>query len=141
MIRRYIGELKNSNIAKAARLLPRKDRTKIAAVVFLQVFFGILDLVGIALVGVLGALAIRGIEGEQAGDRVGLFLNFLNIENETLQFQVTLIGVMAALFLISKTVLSIFFSRKVIYFLSRRGAVISSDLIRKLLGQNLIQVQ
>jgi ABC-type multidrug transport system fused ATPase/permease subunit len=141
MIRRYFGEIRTSNIAKAARLLPRKDRTKIAAVVLLQVFFGVLDLVGIALVGILGALAIRGIEGEQAGDRVGLFLNFLNIENETLQFQVTIIGVMAALFLISKTVLSIFFSRKVIYFLSRRGAVISSDLIRKLLGQNLIQVQ
>lgn len=138
---RLWGKYKSSNIAKAAKLLPRKDRTKIAAVVILQVFFGVLDLVGIALVGILGALAIRGIEGKQAGDRVSLFLNFMRIENETLQYQVTIIGVMAALFLISKTILSIFFSRRVIYFLSRRGAVISSNLIRKLLCQNLIQVQ
>jgi ABC-type multidrug transport system fused ATPase/permease subunit len=136
-----LGKLRNSNIAKAARLLPKRDRTKIIAVVFLQVFFGLLDLLGIALVGILGALAIRGIEGQKAGDRVNQFLNFVNLENQSLQFQVSLIGILAALFLISKTILSIFFSRRVIYFLSRRGAVISSDLIRRLLGQNLIQIQ
>lgn len=141
MKRNLLGDIRNSNIARAARLLPKRDRTKIVAVVFLQVFLGLLDLLGIALIGILGALAIRGIEGQQAGDRVGQFLRLVNLENQSLQFQVSMIGILAAVFLISKTILSIFFSRKVIYFLSRRGAVISSDLIRRLLGQNLIQVQ
>lgn len=133
--------IRSSNIARAARLLPRRDRVKVVAVTFLQVFLGLLDLVGIALIGILGALAIRGIEGRQAGDRVSIFLRMVNLENQSLQFQVSLIGILAALFLILKTILSIFFSKKVIYFLSHRGAVISADLIKKLLSQNLIQVQ
>jgi ABC-type multidrug transport system fused ATPase/permease subunit len=141
MMRNLLRDLKNSNIARAARLLPKRDRAKIVAVVILQVFLGLLDLLGIALIGILGALAIRGIEGQQAGDRVSQFLKLVNLENQSLQFQVSVIGILAALFLISKTVLSIFFSRRVIYFLSRRGAVISSNLLKRLLGQNLIQVQ
>lgn len=141
MKRNLLEGIKHSNIARAARLLPKRDRTKIVAVVFLQVLLGLLDLLGIALIGILGALAIRGIEGQQAGDRVSQFLKLVNLENQSLQFQVSVIGTLAALFLISKTLLSLFFSRRVIYFLSRRGAVISSDLLKRLLGQNLIQVQ
>lgn len=109
MKRNLLEGIKHSNIARAARLLPKRDRTKIVAVVFLQVLLGLLDLLGIALIGILGALAIRGIEGQQAGDRVSQFLKLVNLENQSLQFQVSVIGTLAALFLISKTLLSLFF--------------------------------
>ncbi len=132
---------KSSNIWKASQMLSSSDRRKVFLVIFIQIFLGLLDLVGIALIGVLGALSVRGIEGQQAGDRVGKILKFLQLSDHQLQTQIAILGGLAAIFLIGKTICSIYFSRKIIYFLSRRGAKISSDLIRKFLGQNLLRVQ
>lgn len=122
-------------------MLSHSDRRKVIFVIAVQIFLGLLDLIGIALIGVLGALSVRGIEGQQPGDRVGKILELLQLSNFRLQTQIAILGGLAGLFLIGKTICSIYFSRKIIYFLSRRGARISSDLIRKFLGQNLLQVQ
>lgn len=135
------GSIKESNVWRAAQLLSPSDRKKVYLVIAIQILLGLLDLIGIALIGVLGALSIRGIEGRQAGDRVGKLLDFLQISEYQFQTQIAILGGLAGLFLIGKTICSIYFSRKIIYFLSRRGAKISSELIRKFLRQNLLQVQ
>ena len=43
--------------------------------------------------------------------------------------------------MIVRTVLSVYFSRKALFFLSRRGAQLSSELVRRLLSQPLIVIQ
>lgn len=141
MALRNLRSLKNSNVWKASRMLSSSDRRKIYSVIFIQIFLGLLDLIGIALIGVLGTLSIRGIEGQQPGDRVEKFLNLLHLSEFSFQSQIAILGSLAGLFLIGKTIFSMFFSRKIIFFLSRRSAVISSDLIRKFLHQNLLKVQ
>ena len=109
--------------------------------ILVQISFGLLDLLGVAIVGVLGALAVSGVQGQVPGNRVSLVLEILNIQNLTLQTQVGILGILAALLLIGKTVFSIIFARKIMFFLSRRGAVISSGLVSKILGLNLLQIQ
>jgi ABC-type multidrug transport system fused ATPase/permease subunit len=47
---------------------------------------------------------------------------------------------MAAAFLISKTILSIFFARRTVFFLARRSARVSGDLTAKLLSQSLTSI-
>ena len=107
----------------------------------MQISFGLLDLAGVAIVGVLGALAVTGVQGQLPGNRVSMLLEFLNLEDLSLQSQVAILGATAATLLISKTIFSVIFTRKIMFFLSRRAAVISGSLISKILNQNLLQVQ
>ena len=133
--------LSNSIVARSFRILSASDRKKIFAVVLIQVFFGLLDLAGVALVGILGALAITGVQSKVPGNRVSEVLQILNIDGQSLQTQASVIGLLAAGLLISKTILSVLFVRKTMFFLSRRSARISSQLTSRVLEQSLIQIQ
>jgi len=133
--------LSNSVIARSARILSSSDKRKIILVVAIQILFGLLDLVGVALVGMLGALAITGLQGKGPGDRVSTALQILGLEDHSLQSQATIIGLLAAALLILKTLFSVYFMRKTVFFLSRRSASISANLTSRVLAQPLIQVQ
>ena len=133
--------LRDSVIARSFRILKSSDRKKVLAVLVIQVFFGALDLMGVALVGVIGGLAITGVQGVEPGNRIYMALSFLRIENLELQAQATVVGLLAAFLLVMKTILSVFFVRKTVFFLSRRSAVISTELISKVLSQPLIRMQ
>jgi len=137
-IREYF---RNTTIGQSARLLSRKDRRKVIAIVILQMSFGILDLLGVAVIGMLGALAISGVGSREPGNRVSAVLTFFNLENFSLQNQALILGIAASTLLIGKTVFSIIFMRRTIFFLSRRAAVISSDLVSKLFSRSLLTIQ
>lgn len=133
--------LSNSVIARSVRILSSSDRKKIIVVVAIQISFGLLDLAGVALVGILGALAITGVQARGPGDRVSIVLEFLRLDDNTLQSQAILIGLLAATLLVSKTFFSVIFIRKTIFFLSRRSAAISANLTSRVLAQPLVKVQ
>jgi NAD-dependent oxidoreductase involved in siderophore biosynthesis len=62
-----------TNLWRSTRVLSRNDQKKISAVILLQIIFSVLDLIGVALIGVIGALAIRGVSSQEPGDRVSSF--------------------------------------------------------------------
>jgi ABC-type multidrug transport system fused ATPase/permease subunit len=130
-----------STIARSVQVLPKSDRTKIVLVVVLQVGLGFLDLVGVAAIGVLGALAVTGVQSIKPGNRVSGVLDMLGLSNLSFQNQIAILGLSAAAILVLRTVLSIVITRRIFFFLSRRGAIISSDLVSKLLSQSLLKVQ
>ena len=119
----------------------RTDRVKLAIVATLQIFLSLLDLLGVAIIGLLGALSINGVQSRMPGDRVSQFLKIVGLYDNTFQVQAAALGVAAATILILRTVTSIFITKKVLYYLSRRGAVISSDLIKKLMAMPLVKIQ
>lgn len=107
----------------------------------MQVTFGFLDLLGVGLVGVIGALAISGVGSQKSGNRVNSVLELLHLENQSFQTQVAILGFAAASLLIGKTIFSIIFTRRTMFFLSRRGARLSSNLISRLFSQSLLTIQ
>jgi ABC-type multidrug transport system fused ATPase/permease subunit len=137
----FSGKWKKSILFEAAHLLDKGDRLKIIWVILLQTSFGFLDLLGVMLIGVIGALAITGVGSGKPGDRVSTFLEFVGLQNYPLQVQVASIGFVAAVLLICKTLFSVYFSRRVLFFLSRRGAAVSARMVSKLLRQSLLTVQ
>ena len=141
MPRNVLKKRENNLVKRALNLLSVPDRRKIFAVVLIQVIFGVLDLIGVALLGVLGALAISGSQSSTPGNRVSSVLEFLNISGNSVQVQASIIGVLAATLLISKTFFSIFFVRRTIYFLARKNADLSSQLLSKVLSQSLTDLQ
>ncbi len=102
---------------------------------------GALDLLGVVAIGLLGALSVTGLQSSAPGDRVGSALTFLHISESSFQTQATILGVGAVFLLVGRTVLSIFFTRRILFFLSRRGASISATLISRLLSKPLLIVQ
>jgi ABC-type multidrug transport system fused ATPase/permease subunit len=99
------------------------------------------DLIGIALIGVLGSLAVSGVESHQPGNRVTAVLRVLHIEKLQFQTQALILGIAATTILITRTMISITFTRRILFFLSRRGALISSQLVSKFLSQSLLEIQ
>lgn len=128
-------------LRRSLKLLSKGEQKRIFLVIVLQIAFSILDLIAVAIVGILGSLAITGVGSRKPGDRVETVLNFLGLQNQTLQIQVAILGIAAAALMVLKTVFTVIFARKTVFFLSRRSAIISSRLVARVLSQSLIQLQ
>ena len=126
---------------RASSILSTSDRRKIYLLIILQIFFGLLDLAGVVLVGVLGAVSVRSVGNQTNAGNTESILVWLHLDNQTLQTQVGVLGIVAAALLVGRTMLSIIFTRRILRFLSRRGALISSQLISRLLSQPLQVIQ
>ena len=131
----------NHPLGRAVKVLSRADRRKLIAVTALQVLMGGLDLLGVIAIGLLGALSVSGLQSRPPGDRVSAALEVLHIQDYSFENQALLLALSAAVLLVGRTILSIFFTRRILFFLSRRGAKISADLISRLLSQPLLVVQ
>ena len=136
-----LRDLKASTFWQSMNTLPATDKPKFLIVSLLQVGLGFLDLLGIAIIGVLGALTVTGISSKQPGNRVAHFLSIIGIEDLKFQNQVAILGAIATVILMVRTILSIVILKRVFLFLSNRSASMTSNLVSKLLSQSLIQVQ
>lgn len=125
----------------AFNLLAPSDRRKIRLVILIQIFMSGIDLVAVGLFGILGSLTISGVASKNPGTRVGKLLEYLGLNEYQFQTQVAIIGSIAAILLISRTLLSIYFSKRIMQFLARKGADITSRLLTKLLQQPLLYIQ
>jgi len=130
-----------TTIARATRVLSRSDLQKTGMVLILQVFLGLLDLIGVALIGVLGALSVSGVKSSQPESRIYQVIKILQLENYQFQYQVAILGGLASFILIARTMLSMYFIQRTLHFLSRRSAKISAKLVSKMLSQSILQIQ
>jgi len=124
-----------TEIKKVLLLLDRKDRFRLFLVLIVNTMLAFLDLVGVALIGVASAILIRGLQAQQAGDQVSRFLELLNLDGLPQQTLLILLGGTAVFFFILKTILSVYFLRRVLRYMSIRNAQISSSLVSKMLNQ------
>jgi ABC-type multidrug transport system fused ATPase/permease subunit len=134
-------EFKNSAIFDSIKILPKDSRLKVILATSLQVGLNALDLIGVGAIGLLGALAVSGVQSQAPGSGVSRVLEILGIDTFSFQTQVAMLGIGASAILVIRTVLSIVITRRILFFLSRQGALISADLFSRLLGQNLLQIQ
>jgi ABC-type bacteriocin/lantibiotic exporter with double-glycine peptidase domain len=118
----------------------RTDRKKLALVAFSHVFLAILDLLGVALLGIIGALSVYGIQSQSPSSRILELLRQFNLDQYGFQKQVAILGLIAAIVLIFKTIVSVFIVRKTLLYVSKRGAVLSNELIRNLFSKPVTDV-
>jgi hypothetical protein len=72
-------------IRECLRIFDRRDQRKLYTVTIVQSFLGLLDLIGVALLGVIGALTITGVQSQEPGARVSRILQFLNLNEYKFQ--------------------------------------------------------
>ena len=140
-MKRLREKFRRGTFGRAIQVLSPKDQRKVLAVLVLQVCIGILDLLGIIAIGLLGALSVTGLQSQLPGKQVLSVLNFLQLSNASFQNQALILGLGAVALLVGRTLVSIFFTRRILFFLSNRGAQISANLVSRLLSQSLIKIQ
>ena len=135
MVSLNLSSFKFTEIKKVLLLLDKKDRFKLFLVLIINTFLAFLDLFGVALIGITSAILIRGLQGLAAGDQVTRFLELLNLNGLPQQSLLILLGGTAIFFFILKTILSVYFLRKTLRYMSIRNAQISSSLVSKMLNR------
>ena len=136
-----MGHSRVNYLVQSLAFLERRDRRKLIAIGLTQILMGFLDLAGITALGVLGALAVQGVESKHPGNKVLFFLKLFHMQNLSLQSQVAFLGIFASLTLILKTILSMFFTRRIFFFLSFKSANISANLVERVLSMSLLDLK
>lgn len=106
----------SSTIGRSASILSPGDRRKILAISVLQICMGALDLLGVLVIGLLGALSVTGIQSSNPDSSLTSVLQFLHISELAFQTQALILGIIAVALLIGRTLLSIFFTRRILFF-------------------------
>lgn len=122
------------SIGDCLGILSKPDQHKYVQVIVLQMLLGLLDLMGVAVIGVIGLVTIKGVQSQEASGGVLRVLSFAGLSDNTFQSQVAILGTVAALALILRTLLSLFFNWKIMKFLSSRSASIADDLLARFVG-------
>ena len=128
-------------IGRSMYVLSKGDQRKVVAAAILQICMSALDLLGVILIGLLGALSVTELQSNKSGDRIVTALRVLHISSFPFSTQSLILAASAILLLVGRTILSIIFTRRILFFLSRSGAKISANLISRLLSQPLLFVQ
>lgn len=133
----YVGiaittRLKSSTFFRAIDLLSPRDRKLGMYVIFINIGLGILDLVGVASIGLVGSLAVIGVSTGVPNKNLESILEFLHLAGFSFQIQATVLAFTACLVFLTRTIASVYLTRRILHFLSQKGAQISSILLSKL---------
>jgi ATP-binding cassette subfamily C protein len=110
------------------------EKRKLIGATILQSSLAVLDLIGVALIGVIGALSIYGIQSKSDSGRASRITTYLHLDNFSFQRQIAVLGGLAAVILVLKTVSSLVVARKVLNFVSSKGALVTKKLLQTVLN-------
>ncbi len=131
----------NSTYIKAFRLYSSGDKKKIAVVILIQSLLGFVDLIGVALIGMVGALSFSAVSGSASFSSISTILKLLHLDGIKVQNQIVFLAFTALIIFVVKTFFSIYFTRRILFFLSAKGAIASNKVIQELLNQNILFLQ
>ena len=101
----------------------------------------ILDLLGLALIGVIVAIASSSVQGKKLPEIIENLIASLNADNLSPQLTAALFGLTATTLLILKSILSYYLGLKTFAFLARREATISEVLAKRIFATQITDLQ
>lgn len=128
-------------LGQALSMLDRSEKKKLGLVCMTQTLLGFLDLIGVAIIGLVGTLAVRGIQSQAPTGNIAKLLGTFKLSSFSFQMQIALLGLAAAMILIVRSLVSMFLSKKILFFLSYKAAAMSSRLVKELLARNMAEIQ
>jgi len=141
MIFNLRANYRNRVIRDAFSVLATKDKKRLFFITILQTLLGILDLLGVLLIGLIAVISLNGIRSLPPESNTRSLLIAIGVDSFNFQKQVAVLGAFATLLLVTRTLLSLLFSRKILNYLSRKAALLSSELISKLLSKDLLTLR
>lgn len=132
--------LPRSSFSKSLHLLDPKDRKVVFLVIIGQSFLALLDLLGVALLGLVVGLLTTMVTGIMPSALIQI-LTLFDLNADNVSKLIVVIAPVAATLLILKSVASFFITRSIFQFLATKQAVISGKLTEQLLAKPLLFVQ
>ena len=114
-----------------------RERKKISFAILANTFLSLLDIIGVALIGIIAALSVRGVQSSAPGSRVESVLKLLHLDEVSLQVSVSVLGLTAALAFLTRTAISVVLTRRMLEFLGRKSADISKLVADRVIGLNI----
>jgi ATP-binding cassette subfamily C protein len=123
-------------ISKALKVLPKTAQRKLWMYSIIQVLLNTLDLVGVALLGAIGALSVAGVSSRTSPGLEQL-LQKLHLTSFSFVQQIAILGVISSILFVLKAVISIRIMRRINVFLSNQAGLLTEKVIENLLHQPL----
>ena len=136
-----IFNLKQTEYFQILKLINKSDRIKLFAVSLIQIFLAFLDLIGVAFFGLIGSVTVAAISSTKIAGRTESVINYIGLQNYSSQKQVAILGLLAAILMVVKTFSSLYFNKKIIFFLSRRSALMSANLTSNLFKKSFTEIK
>lgn len=128
-------------ISRSIRLMPRRDRRLLGISIGLQMVTSVLDIAGVILLGLVGALSVAVVQSAPLPSIVENAASLVGLEDLTGQQLVLVLGATAASLLLLKSIVSSYLVRRVLRFLANRQALLSARLTSALLAQPITALQ
>jgi ABC-type multidrug transport system fused ATPase/permease subunit len=128
-------------VDSALRLLSRRDRRLLGMSIAIQMATAFLDLLGVLLIGLVGALSVTTIQSQPPPPTVTSVADVMGLDEVSDQNLVLIFAGLAAIVFLMKSVVSSVLTRRVLRFLANRQALVSARLTRALLSQPLTFIQ
>ena len=130
-----------SAVKEALALLTRRDRRLFGVSILIQMATSLLDLAGVLLLGLVGALAVTTVQSQPTPAFIEQIAQSVGLGELTSQELVAVFAGAAGLLLLSKSFISSILTRRVFVFLANRQALVAARLSRALLRRPLTFIQ
>ena len=97
MIFKFKVNFQKELIRDAFSVLANKDKKRLFLITILQTLLGILDLLGVLLIGLISVISLNGIRSLPPESNIRSFLVAFGIDNFSFQKQVAVLGAIATL--------------------------------------------
>lgn len=124
-------------IERYLETLTPRERRVILLISATQALISIIEIIAVALLGVLAAIGVSGISSSPNQGKIPDLLGLLRINNLSFQIQALLIGFTSVALMITKTLFSLYLTKRTLRFLSRKSSELSAKLSTKLFDTNL----
>lgn len=128
-------------VRSALGLLTARDRRLLILSTAIQMATSFLDLLGVVLIGLTGALAVTTVQSDPAPATVTQVADRLGLGELSDQALVATFAAAAAVVLLTKSIVSSYLTRRVLMFLANRQALVSARLSKALLSRPLSFIQ
>ena len=135
-MRSFSGSLDRNKFWQAFNLFTLRQRKKLLALGIIQVLLGLIDITAVAILALLGKIAVTGIQSRQSSGVTLSILQSLGIENIGIQKQALVLGSSALSLMMIRSIFSILIIRKSLKAIAIASSEISSTLISKVFNLN-----
>lgn len=127
-------------VTRSLTVFSAKGKHKLYSIILCNTLLGILDLIAIALIGILATIALNGNDSK-ISERVRLLLDFAGGQDWGFSKLISIIALTTAGLFFIKTILSITFTRRILHYLSLNAASQSSRLVAILLTKPITSLE
>ena len=102
-----------------------------------QILLAVLDLIGVAIVGAIGAIAVAGVQSQDPPQSFSKILELSGTAESSIQVQVGTLAVIATGFFMARTLIGMYLTKKTLFFLSHLSANATAAFISRVFNSGL----